>query len=81
MINATANLLETADEYREDQNANMIKLEEHQAVQRAQDMLMRQRNLNEEEAYQMLQDMAKKRNMKLTEIANQFIETAKRLTI
>jgi AmiR/NasT family two-component response regulator len=81
VINATANPLEIAKEFSEEQNATMIKLEEHQSILRAQDMLMRQRNLNEEEAYQMLQDMAKKRNMKLTEIANQLIETAKRLTI
>lgn len=81
MINVTVNPLGIPKEFNDEQSAKMLELEEYQTISRAQDMLMRQRNINEDEAYKMLADMAKKRNMKLTDIAHQLIETAKRLTI
>lgn len=81
MINASINPLGISKEFSDDPSSSMDKLKEHQSILRAQDMLMRQCNLSEDEAYHMLADMAKKRNLQLTDIANQLIETAKRLTI
>lgn len=57
------------------------KLDERKVVERAKDMLMRQRNLNEDEAYSMLRSMAIKKNMKLAELSSQLIDAAKMLTI
>jgi response regulator NasT len=56
-------------------------LEEQKVVERAKDILMRQRNLNEEEAYRMLRSMAMKKNMQLADISSQLIDVAKVLTI
>lgn len=58
-----------------------LKLDEEKAIDRAKGILMRQRNLDEDQAYSMLRDIAMKRNMKMVDISNQLIETAKMLII
>jgi response regulator NasT len=56
-------------------------LAEQQIIDRAKDIIMRQRNLNETEAYDMLINMAAKKRMKIVDLANQLIDVAKMLTI
>ncbi len=67
--------------YQEDIEQNCFNLHDQKIVERARDILMRQRNLGENEAYEMLTNMAKKRNIKLVDFSNQLIETAKLLII
>jgi response regulator NasT len=56
-------------------------LAEQQIIDRAKDIIMRQRNLNETEANVMLINMAAKKRMKIVDLANQLIDVAKMLTI
>jgi response regulator NasT len=67
--------------YQEDIEQNSFDLHDQKIVERAKDILMRQRNLSEYEAYELLSTMAKKRNIKLIDVSNQLIETAKLLII
>lgn len=50
-------------------------------IQRAKEILMRQRSLDDQAAYLLLADIAEKRRMSVVSIAHQLIETANRLTI
>ncbi|MGZ8271032.1 MAG: ANTAR domain-containing response regulator [Methylophilus sp.] len=58
-----------------------LKSDEHLMIERAKEMLMRQRSLKEDEAYNMLRTMAMQRNMKIVDLSKQLLEVAKMLTI
>jgi two-component system, response regulator / RNA-binding antiterminator len=57
------------------------KSEDIVVIERAKELLMRQRNLDEEDAYAMLRTMAMQRNIKIVDLSNQLLQVAKMLTI
>ena len=69
---AKLNSLDFAETFENDANA---------LIQRAKEILMRQRGLDDHAAYLLLADIAEKRRMSVISIAQQLIETANRLTI
>lgn len=58
-----------------------LTVEEQKVVDTACDILQRQRNLSHTEAYSLLTEMSEKRKTSLPEIALQFVEISKMLTI
>jgi two-component system, response regulator / RNA-binding antiterminator len=58
-----------------------IKSEDYVVIERAKELLMRQRNLEEHEAYAMLRTMAMQRNIKIVDLSDQLLQVAKMLTI
>lgn len=61
--------------------AETLERDANALIQRAKEILMRQRGLNDEAAYSLLADIAQKRRKSVASIAQQLIETANRLTI
>ena len=57
------------------------KPEDHVVIERAKELLMRQRNIEEHEAYAMLRTMAMQRNIKIVDLSDQLLQVAKMLTI
>jgi two-component system, response regulator / RNA-binding antiterminator len=58
-----------------------LKSENHVVIERAKELLMRQRNIEEHEAYAMLRTMAMQRNIKIVDLSDQLLQVAKMLTI
>jgi two-component system, response regulator / RNA-binding antiterminator len=58
-----------------------LESNERVVIERAKEMLMRQRSLEEDEAYNMLRTMAMQRNMKIVDLSKQLLEVAKMLII
>jgi two-component system, response regulator / RNA-binding antiterminator len=58
-----------------------VKLDERKVIERAKGLIMKQRNLDEDAAYEMLRSMAMKKNMKLADLSNRLVETARMLII
>jgi two-component system, response regulator / RNA-binding antiterminator len=67
--------------YQDEVQQSAYDLQEQKIIDRARDILMRQRNLTENQAHEMLSTMARKKNMKLVDASKQLIETAKMLII
>ncbi len=57
------------------------KLDERKVIERAKGLLIKQRHLDEDAAYEMLRSMAMKKHMKLVDLSNQLLETAKMLIV
>jgi two-component system, response regulator / RNA-binding antiterminator len=76
-VKETKEMKEMMDEFTPS-NSNS---EERAVIERAKEILMRQRNLEEGEAYAMLRTMAMQRNMKIADLSNQLLEVAKMLTV
>jgi two-component system, response regulator / RNA-binding antiterminator len=81
MINATVARIKQTKEMIEDFSPSNSSSEERVVIERAKEMLIRQRNLEENEAYAMLRTMAMQRNMKIVDLSKQLLEVAKMLTI
>jgi two-component system, response regulator / RNA-binding antiterminator len=58
-----------------------IKSDDYVVIERAKELLMRQRNLGEHDAYAMLRTMAMQRNIKIVDLSHQLLQVAKMLTI
>lgn len=81
MVDARVTRFEEFKDFRSEINQVKLKLDEVEALERAKDLLMRQRGIDEEAAYEMLQNMALKKNMKLVDLSKQFVEVAKLLIV
>ena len=80
MINATTTRFKEAKEIDEFAHAS-LQSGERVTIERAKELLMRQRNLEEDEAYAMLRIMAMQRNMNIVDLSNQLLEVAKMLIV
>jgi two-component system, response regulator / RNA-binding antiterminator len=81
MVDARVTRFEEFKDFRSEISQAKLKLDEVEAVERAKGLLMSQRGMDEETAYQMLREMAAKKNMKLVDLSNQFVEVAKLLIV
>lgn len=52
------------------------RLSDRKIIERAKGLLMKQRSLDEDEAYSLLRSIAMKKNMKISDLSNQLVETA-----
>ena len=80
VIDATIEKYKESKELDEFAHTNK-KLEDQVIIERAKEMLMRQRNIEEHEAYAMLRTMAMQRNIKIVDLSDQLLQVAKMLTI
>jgi response regulator NasT len=81
VINATIARVKETKEMMEEFAPPNSNSEERAVIERAKEILMRQRNLEEDEAYAMLRTMAMQRNMKIVDLSKQLLEVAKMLTV
>lgn len=81
MVDATVRSFQEFKDIRSELNLTKLKQDELTAVERAKGLLMSQRGMDEETAYEMLCAMAAKKNMKLVDLANQFVDVAKMLIV
>jgi two-component system, response regulator / RNA-binding antiterminator len=81
MVDARVTRFEEFKDFRSEISQAKLKLDEVEAVERAKGLLMSQRGMDEDAAYNMLRAMAAKKNMKLVDLSNQFVEVAKLLIV
>lgn len=81
MVDARVTRFEEFKDFRSEITQAKLKLDEVEVIERAKDLLMRQRGIDEDAAYEMLRAMAAKKNMKLIDLSIQFVEVAKLLIV
>ena len=81
VIEAAIARLEEIKQLRNELSQTKAKLDERKVIERAKGILMYQRSLDEDGAYSLLCSMAMKKSMRLVDLSNQLINTAKLLTI